>query len=145
MNAEFDPAEFETDAPPLDYRDLLGAMSAAGAEGVRQEIAPLLAAIKQDAASREAWRRDTKEGLSEFGRAARDMNRAANDLHHAHVKEAVIGGAIVLGVIILALAAFQYFREPKVVQKLYGCSAAWDAKTQTCKGRWVPLEANGGS
>src|SRR3546814_12688572 len=24
---------------------------------------------------------------------------------------------------------------------LYGCTAKWDAKTQTCKGKWLPLRS----
>ena len=36
---------------------------------------------------------------------------------------------------------YQWAKEPKIEQRLYGCTARWDAKTQRCKGDWVPLQA----
>jgi hypothetical protein len=31
--------------------------------------------------------------------------------------------------------------KPKIEQHLYGCAGRWNAKTHTCKGGWVPLQA----
>ena len=46
-----------------------------------------------------------------------------------------------LGLIFAAALAYQWAKEPKIEQRLYGCTARWDAKTQRCKGDWVPLQA----
>src|SRR3546814_2134549 len=46
-----------------------------------------------------------------------------------------------LGLIFAAALAYQWAKEPKIEQRLYGCTARWDAKTGKCKGDWVPLQA----
>ena len=38
-----------------------------------------------------------------------------------------------------AALAYRWAQEPKIERQLYGCTAKWDAKAQTCKGKWVPL------
>lgn len=140
----FDPSDFDT--PPVasiepegDYRELLDAMSEAGVKGIRQETAPLLAAIQQDAARREEWQRNSRQGLSQFIQAAREMRDAADDLRRSRVYEWVIGAVIVVSVFALCLTAYQFFREPKVVQHYYGCTK-WSEKAKDCKGRWIPLQ-----
>ena len=44
-----------------------------------------------------------------------------------------------LGLIFAAALAYRWAQEPKIERQLYGCTARWDAKAQTCRGKWVPL------
>src|SRR3546814_4016147 len=53
--------------------------------------------------------------------------------------EWITAALIGLGLIFAAALAYRWAQEPKIERQLYGCTAKWDAKTQTCKGKWVPL------
>src|SRR3546814_4073933 len=57
------------------------------------------------------------------------------------LKEWLSAALIGLGLIFAAALAYQWAKEPKIEQRLYGCTARWDAKTGKCKGDWVPLQA----
>lgn len=138
MSAEFDPSEFETTEPAPDYRELLDAIRQAGATGVRQEVASLTAALRQEEAAREAWVQTTATGLSRLSQATSGFDQAAGRLLRTRAVELLLCAAAIIGTIALSFAVIQFLREPKIVERLYGCTK-WDQKTATCKGKWIPL------
>ena len=144
MPDPFDPAEF--DAPPpsdpgADYRILLDAMRKAGAEGVAQQVAALSRQIEHDARQRAEAGQQTQNALNELLRAATQLQRVSAAIGWEHLKGWLYVAMIGLGLIFAAALAYQWAKEPKIEQRLYGCTARWDAKTQRCKGDWVPLQA----
>ena len=144
MPDPFDPAEF--DAPPpadpgADYRVLLDAMRQAGADGVAQQAAALVQRIEQDARQRTEWGQRMGTAVDDLQRAAGQLQRASGGIWWDRFKEWLVAALIGLGLIFAAALAYRWAQEPKIEQRLYGCTARWDAKTQTCKGDWVPLQA----
>ena len=142
MPDPFDPAEF--DAPPpsdpgADYRILLDAMRKAGAEGVAQQVAALSRQIEHDARQRAEAGQQTQNALNELLRAATQLQRVSAAIGWEHLKGWLYAAMIGLGLIFAAALAYQWAKEPKIEQRLYGCTARWDAKAQTCRGKWVPL------
>ncbi|CAM3404356.1 MULTISPECIES: hypothetical protein [Sphingomonadaceae] len=142
MPDPFDPAEF--DAPPpsdpgADYRTLLDAMRKAGAEGVAQQVAALAQKIEQDARQRAEWTAQAGVGVSALHRAAGELQRVSAGVWWDRLKEWITTALIGLGLIFAAALAYRWAQEPKIERQLYGCTAKWDAKAQTCKGKWVPL------
>lgn len=57
------------------------------------------------------------------------------------LKEWLYAALIGLGLIFAAALAYDWAKEPKIEQRMYGCPVRWNAKTHTCKGGWVPLQA----
>ena len=144
MPDPFDPAEF--DAPPpadpgADYRVLLDAMRQAGADGVAQQAAALVQRIEQDARQRTEWGQRMGTAVDDLQRAAGQLQRASGGIWWDRFKEWLVAALIGLGLIFAAALAYRWAQEPKIEQRLYGCTARWDAKTQQCKGDWVPLQA----
>lgn len=142
MPDPFDPAEF--DAPPpsdpdADYRTLLDAMRKAGAEGVAQQVAALSRQIEQDARQRAEWTAQAGAGVDTLHRAAGELHRVSAAIGREHLKGWLYAAMIGLGLIFAATLAYRWAQEPKIERQLYGCTARWDAKAQTCKGKWVPL------
>ena len=142
MPDPFDPAEF--DAPPpsdpgADYRTLLDAMRKAGAEGVAQQVAALSRQIEQDARQRAEAGQQTQNALNELLRAATQLQRVSAAIGWEHLKGWLYAAMIGLGLIFAAALAYRWAQEPKIERQLYGCTAKWDAKAQTCRGKWVPL------
>ena len=83
-----------------------------------------------------------------MGTAVDDLQRVAGQLQRVsagiwwdRLKEWISAALIGLGLIFAAALAYQWAKEPKIEQRLYGCTARWDAKTGKCKGAWVPLQA----
>ena len=137
MAEPFDPAEF--DAPPsgdphADYRTLLDAMRRAGAEGIAEEVGALARQIEQEARQRADWGRTV-------GSEVRDLQRASTAMWWDRLKEWLYAALIALGVIFAAALAYRWAKEPVIEQHLYGCAGRWNAKTHTCKGGWIPLQA----
>jgi hypothetical protein len=137
MPDPFDPAEF--DAPPpsdpgADYRTLLDAMRKAGAEGVAQQVAALSRQIEQDARQRAEWTAQAGAGVERPppGRwgASAGQRRGLVGSPEGWITAALIG----LGLIFAAALAYRWAQEPKIERQLYGCTAKWDAKAQTCRG-----------
>ena len=142
MPDPFDPAEF--DAPPpsdpgADYRTLLDAMRKAGAEGVAQQAAALSRQIEQEARQRAEAGQQTQNALNELLRAAAQLQRVNEAIGWERLKGWLYAALIGLGLIFAAALAYRWAQEPKIERQLYGCTAKWDAKAQTCKGQWVPL------
>lgn len=138
MSAEFDPSEFETTEPAPDYRELLDAIRQAGAAGVRQEVASLTAALRQEEAVREAWAQTTSTALSRLSHATSGLDQAGGRLLRTRAVELLLCAAAIVITITLSFAAIQFLREPKIEQRLYGCTK-WDQKAANCKGKWIPL------
>jgi hypothetical protein len=138
----FDPAEFDTPTSHNDagdYRHLLDAMRQAGTEGVSGPIGDLNLRIAQDARERERWATQLAEDRKGLLAAAYQLQKASQRLSFDRIKEWIAAALIALGVLLTGAIVYRWIEEPKIEQRLYGCSAAWDAKTGTCKGKWVPL------
>jgi hypothetical protein len=144
MPDPFDPAEFDAPLPSdpgADYRILLDAMRKAGAEGVAQQVAALSRQIEQDARQRAEAAQQTQNALNDLYRAAAQLQRVSAAIGWEHLKGWLYAALIGLGLIFVAALAYRWAQEPKIERQLYGCTARWDAKTQRCKGDWVPLQA----
>lgn len=144
MAESFDPADF--DAPPpsgdpqADYRVLLDAMRKAGAEGVAEQSATLARQIEQEARQRAEWGQQTGSVLHDLQRAAGALQRASTGIWLDRFKEWLYAALIGLGLIFAAALAYQWAKEPKIEQRMYGCAGHWNAKTHSCKDGWVPLQ-----
>lgn len=143
MADPFDPGEFDTPPPDpgADYRVLLDAMRQAGADGVAQQAAALVQRIEQDARQRTEWGQRIGTAVDDLQRAAGQLQRASAGIWWDRLKEWLVAALIGLGLIFAAALAYRWAQEPKIEQRLYGCTARWDAKTHKCKGDWVPLQA----
>ena len=144
MADPFDPAEF--DAPPsgdphADYRTLLDAMRRAGAEGIAEEVGALARQIEQEARQRADWGRTVGSEVRDLQRAVGALQQASTTMWWDRLKEWLYAALIGLGLIFAAALAYRWAKEPKIEQHLYGCAGRWNAKTHTCKGGWVPLQA----
>ena len=148
MADPFDPAEF--DAPPpsgdpqADYRTLLDAMRRAGAEGIAEEVGALARQIEQEARQRTDWGRTVGSEVRDLQRAAGALQQASTAMWWDRLKEWLWAALIGLGLIFAAALAYRWAKEPVIEQHLYGCAGRWNAKTHTCKGGWVPLQAQQG-
>ncbi len=145
MTEPFDPGEFDTgpspDDPHADYRTLLDAMRRAGAEGVAEQSGALARQIEQDARQRADWGRTVGSEVRDLQRAAAALQRASTGMWLDRFKEWLYAALIALAVIFAAALAYRWAKEPVIEQHLYGCAGRWNAKTHTCKGGWVPLQA----
>lgn len=143
MAEPFDPADFDTPSgnPQADYRTLLDAMRKAGADGVAEASATLAHQIGQEARQRADWAKQTGSVLHDLQRAAGELQRASSNMWWDRLKEWLYAALIGLGLIFAAALAYQWAKEPKIEQHLYGCAGHWNAKTHTCKGGWMPLQA----
>lgn len=145
MAEPFDPSEFDapppSDDPHADYRTLLDAMRHAGAEGVAEQTTALRQRIEQDAVQRAEWGRTVGSEVRDLQRAAAALQRASTGIWLDRFKEWLYAALIGLGLIFAAALAYHWAKEPKIEQHLYGCAGRWNAKTHTCKGGWVPLQA----
>jgi hypothetical protein len=148
MAEPFDPGEFDapppSDDPHADYRTLLDAMRRAGAEGVAEQTTALRQRIEQDAIQRAEWGRTVGSEVRDLQRAATALQRASTGIWLDRFKEWLYAALIGLGLIFAAALAYHWAKEPKIEQHLYGCAGRWNAKTHTCKGGWVPLQAQQG-
>lgn len=141
MADPFDPAEFDTPPadPGADYRVLLDAIRQAGADGVATQAAALVQKIEQDARQRLEWGQRMGTAVDDLQRAAGQLQRISAGIWWDRLKEWLSAALIALGLIFAAALAYRWAQEPKIERQLYGCTARWDAKTQQCKGDWVPL------
>ena len=148
MPDPFDPAEFDSLPPSTgqaapdagaDYRILLDAMRQAGAEGVAQQVTALAQRIEQDARQRAEWTTQANAGVDALHRVAGQLQRVSAGIWWDRLKEWIAAAMIGLGLIFAAALAYRWAQEPKIERQLYGCTARWDAKAQTCRGKWVPL------
>jgi hypothetical protein len=148
MAEPFDPREFAapppSDDPHADYRTLLDAMRRAGAEGVAEQSATLARQIEQDARQRADWGKTVGSEVRDLQRAAGALQHASSDMWWDRLKEWLWAALIALAVIFAAALAYRWAKEPVIEQHLYGCAGRWNAKTHTCKGGWVPLQAQQG-
>lgn len=145
MAEPFDPAEFDVPAssgdPQDDYRPLLDAMRRAGAEGIAEEVGALARQIAQEARQRADWGREVGSEVRDLQRAAGALQQASTAMWWDRLKEWLYAALIGLGLIFAAALAYRWATEPKIEQHLYGCAGRWNARTHTCKGGWVPLQA----
>lgn len=145
MVEPFDPREFAVsppaDDPHADYRTLLDAMRQAGSEGVAEMADALARQIAQEARQRADWGREVGSEVRDLQRAAAALQRASTGIWLDRLKEWLWAALIALAVIFAAALAYRWAKEPVIEQHLYGCAGRWNAKTHTCKGGWVPLQA----
>jgi len=148
MAEPFDPGEFDippsSDDPHTDYRTLLDAMRRAGVEGVADASAALARQIEQDAHQRADWGKTMGSEVRDLQRAAGTLHRVSTAMWWDRLKEWLWAALIALAVIFAAALAYRWAKEPVIEQHLYGCAGRWNAKTHTCKGGWVPLQAQQG-
>ena len=142
MADDFDPAEFDA-VPPApdsdaDHRALLHAIRQAGTDGVAAQTAALVRTIEQDATKREAWLKEVHAGLSEIRSASADLERRARRLDMMVLMRVILAAFALVFIVIV----YQWLREPKVIERPFGCTSGWDTKKGVCRGKWVPLQFN---
>jgi hypothetical protein len=114
-------------------------MRKAGAEGVAQQVvAPCPARSSRTPASAPNGPHRQARGRC-LHRAAGELQRVSAGVWWDRLKEWITAALIGLGLIFAAALAYRWAQEPKIERQLYGCTAKWDAKAQTCRGKWVPL------
>src|SRR3546814_820156 len=128
-------------APGGVVRVLREAMGQAGAEGSAQQSAGLAQRTERDARQRLEWGQRMGTAVDDLQRVAGQLQRVSAGIWWDRLKEWLSAALIGLGLIFAAALAYQWAKEPKIEQRLYGCTARWDAKTGKCKGDWVPLQA----
>lgn len=103
-------------------------------EGAAKAFSEALAGVKRDAGVIAA--------------AAERVNQTAETLRWA-AWESLFRYALYVGGALMAFSAFvavyRWWEEPKIEEKLYGCTGAYVTKTNTCKGKWIPLQRNDGN
>src|SRR3546814_1647856 len=104
-----------------------------------RQVSALAQKIEQDARQRAEWTAQAGVGVNALHRAAGELQRVSAGVWWDRLKEWITAALIGLGLICAAALAYRWAQEPKIERQLYGCTAKWDAKTQTCKGKWVPL------
>jgi len=131
---DFDPAEFDDPPsvdPGQDYRLLLDAMRRAGADGVKAEMASVQNTIAALA--------NASDLLHQRARAAYDQSVRLEEIGQRKLLMVWLAAA---SFVLVGSFGYWFAKSPKVERELYGCTAAWDQKTQTCKGEWVRLQAS---
>ena len=112
-----------------------------GPRGVAEQSATLARQIDQEARQRADWGQQTGSVLRDLQRAARELQRVSRGIWWDRLKEWFYAALIGLGLIFAAALVYRWAKEPVIEQHLYGCTGRWNAKTHTCKGGWIPLQA----
>ena len=134
MSAEFDLSDFDADPTAADHTALLDEIRQAATSGVRSASAPLVAAaseVQRQVKELRAAERSVQAATASItaARSALFWDNAKHLLLYAAVGGLVLGGGGV---------GYHFVKRPKVETRYVGCTA-WNAKTKTCTGRWIPL------
>src|SRR3546814_16896828 len=79
--------------------------------------------------------------VDDLQRVAGQLQRVSAWIWWDRVKEWLSAALIGMCLIFAAALASQWAKEPKSEQRLYGCTARWDAKHGKCKCDREPLQA----
>lgn len=135
MSAEFDPSDFDAPIDIPDHTSLFDEMREAGASGVRAAIAPLARSIDPIALGLA----DLKRQIGEMQQAERALQSARTALFWDNAKHVLLyaaGAGFVLGGVGVGYDAFL---KPAKIEKYYAGCTDWNARADTCRGKWVPL------
>src|SRR3546814_15306775 len=75
------------------------------------------------------WGQRMGTAVDDLQRVAGQLQRVSAGIWWDRLKEWLSAALIGLGLIFAAALAYQWAKEPKIEQRLYGCTARWDAKT----------------
>lgn len=103
-------------------------------EGAAEAFSEALATVRRDAAV-------LAQAAKRLDEAAANLNQAGWDVTWRQLMQLF---AFFVSLAVIAMI-YIWAKEPKIEEKLYGCTARWDAKTNTCKGKWIPLQQERGS
>jgi len=134
MSDEFSLSDFDAPAEAEDHRVFLAAIRNAAAEGVHSANGSLVATaaeIQRQMKALTAAERAAKQ-------AERSLEKAKAALWWDRVQQLLIVGFSVGMVLAGAGAGFHFLKQPKIEQKLYGCTN-WNARTEACSSGWIPL------
>src|SRR3546814_18702843 len=104
-------------------------MRQAGADGIAQQLAGLVQRIEQDARQRLGWGQRMGTAVDDLQRVAGQLQRVSAGIWWDRLKEWPSAALIGTGLIFAAALAHQWGKEPKIEQRLYGCTARRHAKT----------------
>jgi hypothetical protein len=134
MSDKFDPSDFDAPIEAPDHTVLLDAIRKAAALGVQSASAPLVAS----AAEVQRQVKELRAAERSVQTATASITAAKSALFWDNAKHlllyAAVGGLILGG----GGAGYNFVKRPKVETRYVGCTA-WNAKTKTCSGRWIPL------
>jgi len=149
---DFDPSEFDTPAPPLsrpartpEVQAMFAALGQVAADGVKRGSAPLLSAIENEGRERTAWNAAMTKTLRELEQTAHSLGVMERTQGLNFIKRLASAFIIAIAAMLVAAFAYRWAQEPKIEEKLYGCTGAYVTKTNTCKGKWIPLQRNDGN
>ena len=135
MSDKFDPSEFDAPIEAPDHTVLFDAIRQAAASGVQSASAPLVAAASE-----------IQRQVKELRAAERSVQTATASLAAAksalfwdnakHVLLYAAGAGFVLGGVGVGYDAFL---KPAKIEKHYAGCTDWNARADTCRGKWVPL------
>src|SRR3546814_7146230 len=111
-----------------------GGVRLPGARGIAQQSPARVQGLGQDARQRLEWGQRMGTAVDDLQRVAGQLQRVGAGIWWDRLKEWLSAALIGLGLIFAAALAYQWAKEPKIEQRLYGCTARWDAKTGKCKG-----------
>src|SRR3546814_8408759 len=92
--------------------------------------------MEQNGRQGAGWTSQAGVGVNALHRAAGELQRVSAGVWWDRLKKWITAALIGLGLIFAADLAYRWEQEPKIERQLYGCTAKWDDKTQTCKGKW---------
>ncbi|MNI61838.1 hypothetical protein D3C73_1171280 [compost metagenome] len=134
MSNEFDPSDFDAPVTAPDHTVLLDAITKAAAAGVHSANTRLVASASEV----ERQVKELRAAERSLQSATTSINAAKSALFWDNAKHlliyAAVGGLILGG----GGAGYHFVKRPKVETRYVGCTA-WNAKTKTCSGRWIPL------
>src|SRR3546814_3089714 len=94
-------------------------------DGIAQQSAALVQRIEQDARQRLEWGQRMGTAVDDLQRVAGQLQRVSAGIWWDRLKEWLSAALIGLGLIFAAALAYQWAKEPKIEQRLYGCTARW--------------------
>src|SRR3546814_1642901 len=90
------------------------------ADGIAQQSAALVQRIEQDARQRLEWGQRMGTAVDDLQRVAGQLQRVSAGIWWDRLKEWLSAALIGLGLIFAAALAYQWAKEPKIEQRLYG-------------------------
>src|SRR3546814_12373026 len=112
-------------------------MRQAWADGLAQQTAALVQRIEQDARQRLEWGQRMGTAVDGLQRVAGQLQRVSAGIWWDRLKEWLSAALIGLGLIFAEALASTRAKEPKLEQRLYGCTARWEPNTDHDNGALV--------
>ena len=135
MTDKFEMSDFDAPVTAPDHTVLLDAITKAAAAGVHSANARLVASASEV----ERQVKEMQVADRSLHSAMASIRAAKSALFWDNAKHALLyaaGAGFVLGGVGVGYDAFL---KPAKIEKHYAGCTDWNARTDTCRGKWVPL------